>query len=274
MNFTLKDVSKRAKVSIATVSRVLNNNEYSVTSVTRNKVLGALNEMGYSKEQIDEIIDEIKSTKKPIDSSKTIGCILSDESKFYDYYYSVILKEIAAEVKKQGYSLYYIYTHNNLKDMPLFQNSIINSEVSNFIFLGWGIEEELLYESCKEIKNLVCVNGTVNMRYLGRDIITVNLMEGAYKATKHLLSLGHRDIGFIGGISKYITYKDMDSFKMEGRYMGFEKAMIEHGLKPDDDFIRTCKWTIKNAYETVTDLLSSKSKRLPTALFVAVILWL
>jgi DNA-binding LacI/PurR family transcriptional regulator len=267
MNFTLKDVSEKAKVSIATVSRVLNNNEYNVTSATRNKVFDAIREMGYSKEQIDEMVEEIKATKKPIDPAKTIGCILSDESKFYDHYYSVILKEIAAEVSRQGYSLYYMYTHNNLKDMLLFQNTILNNEVSNFIFVGWSVDEKLFSESCKEIKNLVCVNGTESMRNLGRDIITVDLAEGAYKATKHLLSLGHRDIGFIGGISKYITYKDVESFKTEGRYIGFEKAMIEQGLKPDDEFIRNSEWTLKGSYEAVIDLLSSK--RLPTALFVA-----
>lgn len=93
-------------------------------------------------------------------------------------------------------------------------------------------------------------------------VVTANV-EGAYIATKHLIDLGHKDIGFIGSIN--IT----SSFYQ--RWCGFNKAMMDAGLNvnPEFNILSDSPLTVLfNSVESISQIMASKSI-MPTAWFCA-----
>lgn len=266
MNYKLKDIAEKASVSIATVSRVLNSNIYNVTPETKSKVFDAMIELGYSHQNIADMIEQAKNSKNSFAPSKAVGCILSNFEKHYMPYFSIVLKEIESEIYKRGYSLYYLYAEDNLKDTIIFHNIICNNEVNNLILVG-GVEEEDFSTLCSKVKNLVCIDGGGNLKHSKKDMVTSDFFFGSYDITKHLINLGHRSIGFIGGPVSNIHRSMERPYEGETRYLGFLKALEDNGIQPNNEIIKNGKWELEHAYNSMIEILSSNSK--PTAIVCA-----
>jgi len=78
-------------------------------------------------------------------------------------------------------------------------------------------------------------------------------------ATRYLLSLGHRQIGFVKG-----SAKQLDSAQ---RYEGFHKAMIQAGLEPNPDWIKLGNYTYQSGISAARSLLEAKKR--PTAILAS-----
>ena len=130
----IRDVAKRAGVSPATVSRVLNNNQtYKITNETRENVLRAVTELGYTP----LIKKSDRSEREAVDQRFSIGCLLATtRGKYRDPYYLSLLSGIEDEMEKQGGVVSLIHTEQELED-PEILNRTLEAGLDGLVSAGW-----------------------------------------------------------------------------------------------------------------------------------------
>jgi LacI family transcriptional regulator len=87
--------------------------------------------------------------------------------------------------------------------------------------------------------------------------VVVDNVDGAYKAMRHLLDLGHKDIAFIGG--------DRETYASIERHQGYKLALSERGIPMNENYVIFDKFYINSGYKNAMTLLQKKDR--PTAIF-------
>lgn len=245
---TIRDVAKAAGVSIATVSRIMNEDPtYKVTEETREKVITAIKELNYKPKQ--------SYTKKNL-TMQRIGCInkLTIE-KTKDSYYSEILNGINEYLTRNDYLL----------DFTQAQYESLTPEIVNNMFpvapIGLIVMDTLPQEtlSLLQSKTKFIVGIDTNIDTI--DNVRYNRFIAGYQAMEYLISCGHKKIAYIG------SHIVKDNITDLGRFEAYQRMMSLHNLEIDPNWIIDCEWTRQVCYNKTTDLLKSDNK--PTALFVA-----
>ena len=181
---TIRDVAKKANVSVATVSRVLNNDTTLSTSLeTKQKIFAAAKELNYVKKK--------RVTSAP---SCRIGILqwFSSKQEIEDNYYFLMRQGIEDYCSKNNISIVRTFKTDND-----YQNVL--SDVDGIICLGKF--------SKQEIKLLHSLNNKIvflDMTVENIEITSVSLdfRQAVSDAIKYLYDLGHRTVGFIGGIEQ------------------------------------------------------------------------
>ncbi|WP_312370919.1 LacI family DNA-binding transcriptional regulator [Lachnoclostridium sp.] len=252
---TIREVAKLANVSIATVSRVLNNDtKYKMTEETKNRVLDAVTQLNYIPTTTQR--KKVIVANSIICKDAKIGCILRVTKKGYnDPYYMSILSGVETQLREVGIDLTFI------KSAPILQDKI--SLASTFIdsLDGLILMEPLNEEIYRYIKKRV--PHIVGIDTLRDDIDDVGYdhLQNGILATKHLIEKGHKEIGFIGGSGESQDIKDSK------RYQGYLIAMHKAGLPIQKEWIIDCGWNEDECVAKVDDLC--KSTHFPTAFFAA-----
>ena len=187
MSVTIRDVARHARVSVKTVSRVINNEE-PVRPATRARVLGSIDELGF--------VVNVAAQRLARGRSHTIGFVFSDASW---HYLSLVLHSILETGRKAGYSLK-IHPSDGKKDVD--RHSIIRlavqGSVDGFVFSPPAEHTEGLLEQLDSLGvPFVCL--TPNRREQVWPFVTATDFRGAEDMTEYLLSMGHRRIGYIRG---------------------------------------------------------------------------
>jgi LacI family transcriptional regulator len=248
MAITIKDIAKSAKVSIATVSRVLND-PLRVSDEKRIRVAKAIKELGYKPNALARGL--IKG------SIETIGILIQDINNLF---YPEVIRGIENELEKNGYSIFLCNTDGNIEKEKKYIATLRNKNVDGIIFLGTrhvGLKEN------EHIIDLSCEMPImlINDYILGSDVYTVMTDEvnGAYKAINYLISLGHRKIAFINGEGDYSTFQ----YKFEG----YKKALLSNEIEINDRYIFKAEPFEKSACNAAKKMLSLDKP--PTAIFTA-----
>lgn len=251
---TIREVAKLANVSIATVSRVLNNDtKYKMTEETKNRVLDAVTRLNY--------IPTTQRKKITVTNSNTckdakIGCILRVTKKGYnDPYYMSILAGVETQLREFGIDLSFIKTAPILQDKSSL-TSIFSDSLDGLILME-PLSEEIYHYIKKRVPHIV---GIDTLRDDIDDVGYDHLQNGIL-ATKHLIEKGHKDIGFIGGSGESQDIKDSN------RYQGYVIAMHKAGLPIQKEWVIDCSWNEDECVAKIDDLC--KSNHYPTAFFAA-----
>ncbi|MGM0367514.1 MAG: LacI family DNA-binding transcriptional regulator [Actinomycetota bacterium] len=209
---TIKDVAKKAGVSVGTVSNVLNGLE-TVSAAVRGKVEKAINELGYQPSRIASSLSRKKT--------KSIGLIVPDVSSPF---YSDLIKGISQKLESSGYQMYLCNSNNNLKREYEIIHSLRGMWVDGIILVP-------VYDDQRELdflrgvdKPMVILNR--DLGNIEKDTVLFNNFTGAYKATRYLLEKGHRDIICLNGPKSSKSAVD--------RYKGWKKAMAEYAAHKED----------------------------------------
>jgi LacI family transcriptional regulator len=216
LRVTISDVAKRARVSTATVSYVLNNSSR-VSDETRARVLQAIKELGYQPNALARGL--VKN------QTRTVGLVIphTAEYVFSDPYFAELLKGICTVVTQEDYFLL-LSLLTGVEDFGRVVMSVINQRrVDGIIMVCTARDSE-------EVARLQAANipfTLIGTCYLP-DVISLDVdnERGSYLAAQHLLELGHRQIGYITG--------DMRSENAVQRYHGFQRALAEAGLHVAD----------------------------------------
>ncbi len=219
---TIDDVAQKANVSRMTVSRVINNSNL-VKEETRKIVLDAIKELNYRPNHLAQslvtrrthtIAHAMASISNPFHPNVVQGV----EDACYEKGYSVIICNANAKAKEQEYI-------DVLKDKC----------VDGVIFHHLNITEEQIVEM--ETNGIKCVLIDNEERLESAHNVVTDNVKGAYMATRHLISLGHRHIGIIHSNMSYddsipdMIYEDTYQFNIwKQRMKGFLMAMEEAGL--------------------------------------------
>ncbi len=211
-NTTIYDVAGAAKVSLATVSRVMNNPE-KVNPETRERVLKVIKELGYKPNAIARGLASRKST--------TIGIILSDITRAS---VSQLLGGIIDVAKKYDYSMK-LFSSSNIQLEDLMRN-VVAEQVDGVLFLNEELNKEEIEVVVEKAKDADIPLVLTNVNFAGNMLpyAIVDYTEGTYELTKRMIDKGRKDIYLFSTVRHYFT----NDLKEEG----YIKAMKEANLEP------------------------------------------
>lgn len=260
MSVTLKDIAKQAGVSISTVSRIINNDPNKKASKeTSDKVWRIVQELGYLPNQNARKLIKGHTEESPM-QTKAIGCIFTSTADTYtDPFFSQIAMGIQQEVSNRGYVMGYSFSSYDMTDAALYNNISMN-QVDGAIILG-RFSKDVLKFFKTNIKNLVYAG--VNYVDAGFDEVICDGYKGACKAIEHLISLGHKEIGFIGTVGDH----SISSVVNEHRYRAYLDTLSQNHINIDKDIICDTELSTLDAYESTKELLKKVTS--PTAFFCA-----
>lgn len=138
-NVTIKDVAKLAGVSIATVSRVINDNYY-VSPEIKEKVLQAIEDLDYYPNYVAR---SLKSEK-----TNSIGFLVSDISNTY---FTTMAKALEDVIHKKNYSLIVCSTEDKKEKELAYLKLLISKKVDGLILNTTGKNDELIAELSKQL---------------------------------------------------------------------------------------------------------------------------
>lgn len=247
---TIKDIASKAGVSIATVSRVLNLDEtLNVSEETRKRVLEVAEEMNYVT---------IKERKSKI-KSYTVGIVYwyTELQELNDPYFLSIRMSVEKKCNEEGINFKSIDFHRVLKDGPGDYKDLDG-------VLAIGIFEEKEIKKMKDLStNIVFVDSSPDE--WNYDSVVVDFKNGVKDALEYLTSLGHKDIGYIGGVS--IPHNGNDKVKIvnyrEKTYIEFMKDLSNY----HKEWIFKGKFLPEDGYKLMKEAI--KLKKFPTAFYIA-----
>ena len=240
----LKDVAKRANVSITTVSRYLNKTAI-VSPEKIKRIQEAIDELNYKPNLI------ARSLK--LKSSNTVGLVFPD---IKDPFFSVLVDVAEGIAHENDYNVILCNTDYDSDKERIYIEVLKKRLVDGYIILPAVTNNKYNYEILKDekvvfvdqspgIKNEICVKG--------------NNIKGVLSGMEYLISLGHTRIGVINLPLNMTTGYE--------RYEGYKKALRDHNIKLDKSIVKFAdneQW-VKNSFEKTKEILMSEKK--PTAIF-------
>jgi LacI family transcriptional regulator len=257
---TIKDIAKEANVSIATVSRILNNDAtLSVSEDTRKRVFLVAKELQYKPLR--------KRTQKlqQLDSKKddfNIGLLLaySQQDEVNDPYYLSIRQGIEKQCSEEGIAISKIIRVSE----HLTTESL--ADLDGVIVVG-GISSEELKMIYEETNQIVFVSHVPKGEEL--DFVVSDLSKATDAVLDHLLKLGHQNIGFIGGetVVKKVSSGDIERIQ-DTRHAAYEKKLKELRLYNEEFvFVSDEEWSTASGYNLMKKAI--EKGKLPSAFIVA-----
>lgn len=212
-NTTIYDVAGAAKVSLATVSRVMNNPE-KVNPETREKVLRVIKELGYRPNAIARGLASRKTT--------TIGIIMADVSRSAT---AQLLGGIQDIAKKYEYSIK-IFSFGADEDITEAMRTVLAEQVDGILFLNDELDKEQMKIAMDYIKESMVPVVLSNVFYDDEDIpsVAINYEAATYEITKRMLQYGRKNIYLFSTARKYSINTQKEA--------GYIDAMNEAGLEP------------------------------------------
>lgn len=243
---SLQEVAQRAKVSIATVSRVLNKSD-KVVPETRAVVEQALLDLGYRPSRV------ARRLRMNNGHAHLVGLIIPDiQNPFY--------AEIARGVEDAAYASKYALLLCNSDENPekeRFYLDVMRDESVDGLVLPPFDETDLaVIEMVKTGMPVVCVDRS--LAKVKTDLVEVDNYQGALEAVNHLLEKGHRSIGLIEGRSHVSTSRE--------RRRGYLDALDAHGITPRKELMRAGDFKQQSGRVLANELFDLRKP--PTALFV------
>lgn len=233
---TLKDVAKLAHVNISTVSRALNNSSY-VHPETKERIMKAVRELSYQPNILARGLRQGKLY--------TIAAIMPMLSfSVFDEIVSGI--ELAA--RENGYATIIVNTGGNEKVEKESLEKLRNGFVDGIVIAGTGANHRLIRDINSEIP-IVQVIRKLDERISS---VIVDYEDIGYKATRHLIDNGCRNIGLINGAMSISPYAQ----RYEGYMRAIKRAKLKEITAERESMLRGMKY----GYDCALQLLSENKE--------------
>jgi LacI family transcriptional regulator len=245
-NVTIRDVAKRAGVSPMTVSRVINNGS-NVTDATRTAVMAAIHDLNYAPNPSARRLAGHESFR--------IGLLYSNPSAAF---LSELLLGVLGESSKTGHQLMVEKCGANAASERAALRKLLDGGATGLILPPPLCETRSVLS---EMQQAGIALVSVAAGNTSADFATVRMdnYKAAWEMTEYLLSLGHRDIGFIKGHPNQ-TVSDQ-------RLQGFLDALKSAGVDPNSAGVEQGYFTYRSGATAAEQLLSRQPR--PTAIFAA-----
>ena len=243
---TIREVAKKAGVSITTVSRILNNDDsFNVSKITKEKVLKVIKQLNYER----------KKNKNRISQSNISVIKCFDEKIENEDPYFVSLKINLENILKKKVSKVKFF------DLEEIEKLIKYNEISNFsltdavIFIGETSKEKLkFFKSLNE--NIICVDvyDTDNIT----DYIKFDMRNSVEIVLNYIFKLNHKKIGLLVGRNKVV--KNLVDF----REKYFKEIIVKNGLYREE-YLQIGDFSMESGYIMMKEILKLEDR--PTAVF-------
>lgn len=239
---TIRDVAKHAGVSVATVSKVINQ-RYGVASDTMARVQAVISELGYEASLVAQSLRNHRTN--------VIGILVADLEPFS----TELLKGAADAIRGSGYELVVYSAGGRAGDMVGWERRYL-SRLSGTLVDGAVLVTPTVVE-VQYGAPVVAVDPHTGSS--GFPTVDADNLRGARLATEHLLSLGHRRIALLAGRA------DLQSAKL--REQGYREAMAAAGVPSIDSLVRVGGYDADVSMLAAHELLTGPQR--PTAVFAA-----
>lgn len=242
---TISDVARRAGVSIGTVSRVLNKAR-NVQPALQRRVLDAAAALDYRP---DSFAQGMRSKKTHV-----VGVIVPDLRNPLS---SEAVAGVEEELTQQGYTF---FLANSRYERGREENIIAEfsrRRVDGVIAILARDQDPRTVDQLRALPMpVVLLEREIDAEF---DAVRTDQVEGAYRATRYLLALGHRRIALI----------TVPTDNMSGRYrlQGYSDALADVGVEVNEELVRMAGYTRDYAVDAAYSVLSMRGK--PTALIVS-----
>lgn len=244
MAVTREDVVRRAKVSAATVSYVINGGPRPVSAETREKVLKAIQELGYKPNAV--------ARNLRMQRTFTIGLVVPD---FYNPYFAEVANGIEEAAMEKGYKVILLHSGYESAKEAQFVDLLRSERVEGVIWIPATSNLELPLK-LSEFSIPTVVFDRVGTQSELTAMVADNY-SGGYIATRYLLDLGHRCIGYIS--------RPVDLSHSQGRMRGYLDALKERGIQPDPNLIIHGGFSLEEGKRAFMELM--KASNCITAIF-------
>ena len=249
MASTIYDIAKKAGVSIATVSRVFNQSN-SVSEATRKKVLDVAEKVGYHPQAYAQGL-----------ASRKNNTIMAVVPVISNYFFMEVLGGIQDKLSELGYELtiFNVTAGDNLFEEV--EHVLKRRWAEGYLFISIHLSEK----DWKKLSRFNVPLTLIDEHYEGFDSVSVDNIQGAYRATKSLIEKGFRRIAMLSALKSSKPIRD--------RLLGYKRALDEKGLEYCDslvvsgDSVYRDGFTEKGGYEAMMKMLSMKNP--PDACFCA-----
>jgi DNA-binding LacI/PurR family transcriptional regulator len=236
----IKLIARKARVSIATVSRVVNGFQH-VDDDTRKRVMKVIEKYDYTPHFFGRGL----STKE----SRSIGLITPLHFSPSSYYFTEIFRGIVEEAAKGEYCVI-VPPYNSQDYLKLF----IENRIDGAVFIAPPVDDQNIKVLSERELPFVVINSRVG----SAPRIDIDNRAAGWKMMEYLYGLGHRKIGIIAGYMK--------SPNAVERFEAYIDFMSKKGLLMKEDWILVCDFQMETAYRKVKELYM-KGNDLPTAFF-------
>ncbi|MGN0293422.1 MAG: LacI family DNA-binding transcriptional regulator [Lachnospiraceae bacterium] len=242
---TIKEIAKMCNVSIATVSNILNGKP-NASEETKKRVLDAAKELNYTPNYVAKNL-KMKTTR-------TIGVIVEDMTVFCA---PEIIDGITEYCEEKGYCILLTnlrlykkykdeYYHNDIISGHVHRaiKELVSKQVDGIIYVT--AHERILKCMPQELQvPVVMAYGYSKSSRIPS--VVVDDIGGEHKIASYVLDQGHRKVGLITGKENSIHTRD--------RLLGYQRALYEHHVLYNPDYVVTGDWTREGGYRAACILL-------------------
>ncbi|MFN8448788.1 MAG: LacI family DNA-binding transcriptional regulator [Anaerolineae bacterium] len=252
---THRDVARLAGVSPGVVSYVINNGPRPTSPEVRERVLHAIDELGYRP--------NVLGRNLRYQRTNTIGFIFSDYSPrkvFMSSYSATILTGVVEEVTAREYYLL-VYPIGVGQDLTQLEQLVTSGRLDGVVVRlvqDPPDSDELLSIIAEAGLPCVCIERACDPKF-GFPSVLYDDVGGGYKATRYLIDQGHRRIAHLRG--------DLHYPSAQLRAEGYRRALADANFEVDEQLIFGNSWQPKEAVEGVERFLALPDP--PTAIFAA-----
>jgi LacI family transcriptional regulator len=252
VGITIYDIAREAGVGIGTVSRCLNNHP-SVSPQTREKILSIAKRLSY---QPHAHAQRLASRK-----ANTVSTIIPF---FTNYFFIEVLQGVQDKAAELGIDLILYGVNNPAEAEYYLRRSLHGGRVDGVMFFSMKFPETYAHKF-QEMKLPLVIVDAYHEKF---DSLLVKNREGAMQATRHLISLGHRNIGMINA--------SLDTVPARERLEGYKAALEEENIPFRMDRVVIASngkqdgFNREAGYESMKEMFRRSAGRDPlTAVFIA-----
>jgi DNA-binding LacI/PurR family transcriptional regulator len=240
----IKDVAREAGVSTATVSHVINNTRY-VSEATRGRVLRAIKRCDY--------YPNAHARSLALGRSHTLGLLVSDIA---NPFFPELVKSIETAAFEHGYDVLLSNTNYDAKRTRNYVRRFIERKVASVALMTSELEAELIEELARKKVPVVLLDQNAAAERMSN--LNVDYAHGIDEAVRHLVSLGHHRIAYIGGPNRLLS--------AQKRLVAFRESMRHH-LNEKSSPIYEADFRLEGGQKAAHEMFSARRK--PTAVIAA-----
>lgn len=239
---SIREVARRAGVSVATVSRVINATG-PVREETRSRVLACVEALGY--------VPHSAARSLSLRRTQHIGVVLPD---LHGEFFSELIRGIDRAARRAGYHVLISGSHSDADEIEAVLRAL-HGRVDGLILMPMGLQPDVRRARLPRRLPIVLLNDADPDTE--HDSIRIDNRGGARSATEHLIDLGHRRIAVVRGPE--------DNSDAAERLAGCRDALAARGVPFDPDWLLEGDFREESGYRAGTILARSASP--PTAVF-------
>lgn len=238
---TIKELAKMAGVSVATVSRVMNNHPQGVSQSKREEILELARAYNYTP----NLIAKSMVTHK----TQCIGLLVPD---ILNPFFQNLARGIEDYAGQFGYSIFLCNTDNNEDKYMKYIQAMLGKNVDGLILTGYPLNKEEELRGLLKLEKVVSIDRYIEDEHFCQ-IITDNY-QSAYEMTSYLISQGHKRIACLTGPNGlYINEERLRGYKdaLAAYQISFDQELIREGTFELASGVKEGKWFLEHTDATV-----------------------